>query len=259
MKLNCPKCNQPLIKVEKTCKCPNGHSYDFAKEGYINLLLSESGVHGDDAQMVKARTSFLNTGSYSFLRDALCSLVASEESDVLLDLGCGEGYYTSAFESKEKYGFDLSKSALKYASKHDKSTQYTVSSIFHIPMDNEVADTIVTCFAPIASNEIERLLKENGCFIVVTPDENHLIELKELLYQEAYKNEVKELELSLKKEKEIHLSNQFVVDTEHLVHLFQMTPYAYKTDIHALNKLNEIKEMTITAAFVIRLYRKSSL
>lgn len=259
MKLNCPKCNQPLIKVEKTCKCQNKHSYDFAKEGYINLLLGESGVHGDDAQMVKARTSFLNTGSYLFLRDFLCELVAEENTNILLDLGCGEGYYTSSFDAKEKYGFDLSKSALKYAAKHDKTTQYVVSSIFHIPMDNEVADTIVTCFAPIASNEIERLLKKNGCFIVVTPDENHLIELKELLYQEAYKNEVKELELSLKKEKEFHISQEFDVDTEHLISLFQMTPYAYKTDIYALNKLQEVKEMKITASFVIRLYRKSSL
>lgn len=259
MKLNCPKCNQPLIKVEKTCKCSNKHSYDFAKEGYINLLLNESGVHGDDAKMVKARTSFLSTDSYLFLRNYLCDLVLKENSQVLLDLGCGEGYYTSAFHAKEKYGFDLSKSALKYAAKHDKSTQYVVSSIFHVPMNDEVADTIVTCFAPIASNEIERLLKENGCFIVVTPDENHLIELKELLYQEAYKNEVKELELSLKKEKEVHISQEFKVDTEHLIHLFQMTPYAYKTDIYALDKLKEIQEMKITASFVIRLYRKSSL
>lgn len=259
MKLNCPKCNQPLIKVEKTCKCSNKHSYDFAKEGYINLLLNESGVHGDDAQMVKARTSFLSTDSYLFLRNYLCDLVLKENSQVLLDLGCGEGYYTSAFHAKEKYGFDLSKSALKYAAKHDKSTQYVVSSIFHVPMNDEVADTIVTCFAPIASNEIERLLKENGCFIVVTPDGNHLIELKELLYQEAYKNEVKELELSLKKEKEVHISQEFKVDTEHLIHLFQMTPYAYKTDIYALDKLKEIQEMKITASFVIRLYRKSSL
>ncbi len=259
MKLICPKCNQPLEVEGKSCKCSNRHSYDFSKEGYINLLLKESVSHGDDVQMVKARTSFLNTGAYSFLRDALCELVKKENSSLLLDLGCGEGYYTSAFSSKEKYGFDLSKSALKYASKHDKTTQYVVSSIFHIPLENEVADTIVTCFAPIASLEIERLLKENGCFIVVTPDENHLIELKELLYQEAYKNEVKDIEINLKKEKELHIQEKFEVDTEHLLDLFQMTPYAYKTDIHAMNKLKEIEKMTITASFVIRLYRKDSM
>ncbi len=256
MLLNCPKCNERLVRNDKVCKCKNGHSFDLAKEGYLNLLLSESTSHGDDKEMVKARTAFLNTGSYSYLKDELCNLIQKENPDVLVDLGCGEGYYTNTFNAKDKYGFDLSKSALKYASKHDKSTQYTVSSIFHVPMPNNCVDTIVTCFAPIASLEIDRLLKKNGCFIVVTPDENHLIELKELLYEEAYKNEVKELDIPLTKENEIHIINSFIVEKDNILNLFQMTPYAYKTSKEALEKLKQVEKMKITASFVIRVYRK---
>ena len=115
----------------------------------------------------------------------------------------------------------------------------------------------MTCFAPIASDEIQRLLKQNGCFIVVTPDKNHLIELKELLYKEAYENEVKDIDISLKKENEIHISNTFEVNNENVFNLFQMTPYAYKTSVEAMNKLKEIDIMKITASFVIRLYRKA--
>ena len=257
MKLICPKCSYPLIRSEKTCRCENNHCYDFAKEGYINLLLKESVSHGDDANMVKARTSFLHTDSYAFLKDKLCELIKGENGEVLVDLGCGEGYYTSSFPFGEKYGFDLSKHALKYASKHDSTTQYCVSSIFHLPLPDECADVIVTCFAPVAKEEIERLLKHNGCFIVVTPDKNHLIELKELLYKEAYENEVKDIDISLEKENEIHISNTFEVNNDNAFNLFQMTPYAYKTSVEAMNKLKEIDTMKITASFVIRLYRKA--
>ena len=95
MKLICPKCSYPLIRNEKTCRCENNHCYDFAKEGYINLLLKESVSHGDDANMVKARTSFLHTDSYAFLKDKLCELIKGENGKVLVDLGCGEGYYLS--------------------------------------------------------------------------------------------------------------------------------------------------------------------
>lgn len=184
-------------------------------------------------------------------------MIKGENGKVLVDLGCGEGYYTSSFPFEEKYGFDLSKHALKYASKHDATTQYCVSSIFHLPLPDECADVIVTCFAPIASDEIQRLLKQNGCFIVVTPDKNHLIELKELLYKEAYENEVKDIDISLEKENEIHISNTFEVNNENVFNLFQMTPYAYKTSVEAMNKLKEIDTMKITASFIIRLYRKA--
>ena len=256
MKLICPKCNYPLIRYGKTCRCVNGHCYDFAKEGYINLLRKESISHGDDASMVKARTSFLQTGPYAFLRKKLCELIEQEHADVLVDLGCGEGYYTGSYFAKEKYGFDLSKYALKYASKHDPTTQYCISSIFHVPLPDTCSDIITTCFAPIAKEEINRLLKKNGCFIVVTPDKNHLIELKELLYKEIYENKIKDIDIALKKESEIHISNTFEVNDEQLIQLFQMTPYAYKSSLESVNQLKKIDRMVITASFVIRIFRK---
>ena len=113
MRLICPVCGKPLEKINKEAICENNHHFDYAKSGYLNLLVSNKKVHGDDAAMVKARSLFLNSGAYGFLRDRIAQLAAG--SEVLCDLGCGEGYYTSAFDAPEKYGFDLSKDALRHA------------------------------------------------------------------------------------------------------------------------------------------------
>ena len=96
--LSCPKCGLPLEKAENGCRCPGGHWYDFAKSGYVNLLLA-NGKHslhpGDDKRMVQARRSFLGKGYYEPFRKAGCQKAAerlSAERPVVLDAGCGEGY-----------------------------------------------------------------------------------------------------------------------------------------------------------------------
>lgn len=256
MKLLCPICNRPLVRNGNSAKCESNHSFDYAKEGYLNLFIKESVNHGDDKEMVRARTAFLNTGSYNFLRSYLQEIIQKEDADVLVDLGCGEGYYTSTFQAKEKYGFDVSKLAIKYASKHDPSTNYCVGSSFHVPMESESTDIIVTCFAPVAKDEITRLLKQDGCFIVVTPGADHLIELKECLYDEVYKNEVKDIDIDLRKESEVVITNTFEITNQNILDLFAMTPYAHTTSNKAKQKLEKIEKIRLTASFVVRVYRK---
>ena len=103
MKLICPVCASPLRKENKEAVCDNNHHFDYAKSGYLNLLVSNKKVHGDDAAMVKARTAFLESGGYAFLRNRLSEL--TEDSHVLADLGCGEGYIQAP--SKRRNGMAL--------------------------------------------------------------------------------------------------------------------------------------------------------
>jgi 23S rRNA (guanine745-N1)-methyltransferase len=254
MKLICPVCGKPLEKINKEACCENNHHFDYAKSGYLNLLVSNKKIHGDDAGMVKARTLFLNSEAYGFLRDRIAELCKG--SEVLADLGCGEGYYTSAFNAKEKYGFDLSKEALKHAAKHDKSTQYTIASIFHLPLPDACADTCVTCFAPLAKDEIIRILKPHGKFIFVSPGAKHLFEMKEVLYEHPYENETDDPDAGMNLIHKEEIENRFLCTQEEIAALFTMTPYVWRTSKEDQKRLKEKEQLEITAQFIIRVYEK---
>ena len=92
----CTVCGAPLVREEKTCRCPNGHCFDIAKEGYTYLLpvnQRHSKAPGDDKAMTAARSAFLKKGYYGFLQRALCQLAVryTPEAPAVLDVGCGEG------------------------------------------------------------------------------------------------------------------------------------------------------------------------
>ena len=256
MQLNCPICGKPLTKTDRTAVCENRHSFDYAKQGYINLLIRQSVDHGDNKAMVQARTGFLHTGSYDFLKDTICQIISQEPCHTLADLGCGEGYYTASFPCEEKYGFDMSKEALKYASRTDRSTQYAVASIFHLPISDESMEVCVTCFAPFAKDEIQRVLKPGGRFIFVSPAPRHLFEMKQALYEEPYENIVEPLETDMTLIDERIISEMFTADHKTLMALFEMTPYVHRTKQKDIERLQAMDHMDITASFVIRTFRR---
>lgn len=103
MSFSCPLCHAPLTRAEKTFICPQGHQFDRAKEGYVNLLPVQhkrSRDPGDSAEMMQARRAFLDAGHYQPLRDAVVALLRqylTEGASAMLDIGCGEGYYTATF------------------------------------------------------------------------------------------------------------------------------------------------------------------
>lgn len=255
MKILCPVCNCELAKQGNSYKCINNHNFDIASQGYINLNMHNSQNTGDNVEMIHARNNFLNKGYYSFLLDSVNSLLAKDDS--LVDLACGEGYYTSKFICEDKIGIDLSKQGLKIASKNDKTTTYLLNSIFHNPLEDKCADKVITIFAPIAKQEIVRLLKDDGKFILVKPDEKHLYELKSAIYDNPYINEVENIQIEgLKLDKEIKISNTAHLNNEDLQNLFMMTPYVNTTSISDKEKLNSITDLKVTFSFIVDVYTK---
>ena len=132
----CPNCGRPLTGEERRLVCPAGHSFDRAKSGYVNLLLSrQTGQkhHGDDRLMVRARSAFLERGYYDPMRQELIrqALTAAREGLTVLDAGCGEGYYTAELARTLRgagfrpgvSGIDISKAALQEAAKRDRETE----------------------------------------------------------------------------------------------------------------------------------------
>lgn len=256
MNILCPVCKNKLVKVEHSLQCSNGHNFDIAKQGYVNLNMHNSQNTGDNAEMINARTNFLNKGYYSFLLDEINKHLSI--NDKLLDLACGEGYYTSKFICEDKIGIDLSKQGLKNASKNDKTTTYLLNSIFHNPLQDKSVDKIVTIFAPIAKEEIVRLLNDNGSFILVKPDENHLFELKKAVYDNPYLNEIENIRIDgMYLDSEIKISNHATLNNDELHNLFMMTPYYNTTSKVDKDKLNNIDKLDVTFSFIIDIYKKA--
>lgn len=191
----CPICASPLTLTERTFCCENRHSFDLAKEGYVNLMPANhkhSKNPGDSKEMMQARREFLATGHYAKLSETLAKVamdsVSGSDNITLLDMGCGEGYYTDGIrkalpETAQVYGLDISKVAVRYASKRYPECDFSVASSYRLPLSDNSLDVIVKVYAPSSEEELLRCLKPGGVLISVTPGERHLYQLRERIYQ----------------------------------------------------------------------------
>ncbi len=265
--LLCPKCGKLLEKGLNTFKCQDGHSYDIAKEGYVNLLLpnkKNSLLPGDNKEMVSAREQFLNKDYYAPLKEEISKYINEHfKKDItLLDAGCGTGYYSIHIKEKYQYvmrilGVDISKFAVQKASKKSKEDTFVVASIFDLPTIDKCFDVILNIFSPKANESFSRVLKDDGVLIQVMPGENHLIELKEILYKDkVYKNEVEYEYSGFNLKDKMEVTYSIKVNKDDLMHLFTMTPYLYKTKIEDIKALDDINDLNITIDFVIAVWGK---
>ncbi len=270
MSLACPVCSLPLSVEEKSALCPNGHSFDRAKEGYFNLLLSSSGKgHGDDKEMLLARRLFLEKGYYEPLLCALQEETAKRfpQGGTLLDSGCGEGYYTEGITRylKERggapslYAFDISKAAMRLCSKKLKGEGHLfVASAFAIPVEAESVSVALSLFAPYAEAELMRVLKPNGFLIRAVPLENHLFSLKKAVYDCPTKNEKAAVigdGFSLVGERRIQ-GTMNLQSPEEIQALFGMTPYAHKTSPGDLERMRGLTRLQVEMDLGVFIYEK---
>jgi len=267
----CPICGAPLTREERTYRCPARHSYDISKEGYTHLLppnRKHSAAPGDDKDMAAARRDFLSRDYYAPLLDTLCREIVSRtgSTPVLLDTGCGEGYYTagiyrallSAGKTPRMAGTDISKFILRYAAKREKRIEFAVASSYHLPVADDSTDVLLNCFSPLALSEFLRVLRPGGFFFYVVPAAEHLWELKEVLYDAPYPNEEKETpyegfayEAIVPVDSVIHLN-----DPADIRALFQMTPYYWKTPKEGAERLTALECLDCRISFRIHIFKK---
>ena len=267
----CPVCGQPLSRTGKTYRCPDRHSFDQAREGYVHLLPANrkhSKDPGDDKGMAAARNRFLSGAWYAPLRETLeeLALACPEEAPAILDSGCGEGYYTQGIarrlmEAGRKpsvAGIDLSRASLRYAARRLPEGEFAVASAYHLPVGDERIDLLVNCFSPLALEEFRRVLKPGGRFLYVVPGPEHLWALKQVLYEKPYRNkEIREdypgftwLEARQVRET-VTLPDRQTIDD-----LFHMTPYYWKTPAAGVERLRVLEELAVEIAFDVHVYRR---
>lgn len=271
MNFSCPVCHLPLWEKEGSFRCANRHCFDRSSAGYVNLLPSNhknSKDPGDAKGMITARRSFLSKEYYRPLLDALSALSLAYcrekklSHPVLLDAGCGEGYYTdgvcSALQTHEifsqGFGVDISKHAAQWAAKRRGLATYAVASVFSLPFFSNSVDLMLSIFAPFAKEECLRVLRPGGMLLYVYPDQEHLMGLKKVLYDTARDNPPYDLEKVSQKFASCifhQLSYDITVAHEDLEGLFQMTPYYWKSPMDASMRLQLADQVKTKIAFCI--------
>ncbi len=271
MAYQCPLCHQPLALHEKTFKCKNNHQFDLAKEGYVNLMPAHhkrSKDPGDNKEMMQARRRFLEGKYYDPMRQAvahLCTKYTEGTAHQLLDIGCGEGYYTDQVqrslyaqdENAVTFGLDISKVAIRYASKRYPQCQFSVASSHRLPFADHSLDAILRIYAPCKAEELQRVLRDNGVVITVTPAGRHLYQLRERIYQDVrlHDEEPEAIEgFQLAHQQQLNyvmeLKNGDAFD------LLQMTPFAWKATDELRDELKSATLFRCEADFMLRVYRK---
>ena len=258
--LICPVCGKTLETVERCAVCASGHRFDYAKEGYVNLLRTTKNGDfiGDDKYSARSRRDFLNKGYYAVLRDYLASFFADKTGN-LLDICCGEGYYTSALghDGLSVYGFDISKEMVRLASKRGGGN-YFVANMAAIPVADEAFDYAIHLFAPFNEKEFCRILKPGGSLFTVIPGRLHLYGLKCAVYDTPYENDEKlPTTQQLKLVGTTKLTGKILLNCpDDIDAVFRMTPYYFHTSQKDKDKLAALQMLETPVEFVIAEYKK---
>jgi len=272
--IQCPYCQNELSKENRSYKCVNNHNFDLSKQGYLNLLpvnKKKSKSPGDNDMMVKARREFLEKGFYDPLIKKIKEIINKEltfssKQITVLDSGCGEGYYSEKalnnIEGVETtvLGTDISKYAVKNAAGKYKDNFYFVSSIYNLPIKTDSLELVLSVFSPNDSKEFGRVLSKDGYLIVVSPGENHMKQLAELIYDSFRPHVYNIVEkigdtfshlVTKRKTFEIEIT-----DSETLVQLLKMTPYYWNTSEEGMGKIESCKSITIVCDFNITVFEQ---
>lgn len=275
----CPVCGDALRRENKSLLCIKGHTFDIARAGYVNLLppgKEKNARTGDEKTMVRARVDFLSKNYYAPISDAVAEMMRENVSDgasvSFADMGCGEGYHTCRIAEKigrsvMAFGFDASKYAAECGSKlaksknlmpkdgvgaeHDSPVQayFFPANLFRLPLGDHVMDAAVSMFAPIAGEETHRILKPNGKLIVVSSGRDHLLEMRQLIYEDVrFSDTLPAVPDGFRECGRRNLRYETTIASRaDLEALFVMTPFYYKTTEEGRARLltNDTLKLTV--------------
>ena len=265
--LRCPVCGGPLLLAGRSLRCAKAHSFDLAKEGYAYLLPMQkkhAADPGDGKAMVRARRAFLSAGHYAPLMATLAALCAALPHDHIVDAGCGEGSYDKylydALGFPQIAAFDLSKEAVRLASKLVPDAAFCVGGSFCAPVRDGWADLLLNIFSPMAEAEFARMLRPGGHLVYAVPTARHLFGLKEILYDCPYENEVRQTEYDgFAFVKAVESTAVITLEGQSVQDLFAMTPYYWNTPADGAARLAECERLTTEIGFRFLVYQQGSM
>ena len=192
----CPVCQENLTLVESSLKCGNRHSFDLAKFGYINLAPQIKQSANYDKENFQNRQQILEAGFYQAILEGVSDLlVTNPSSKTILDIGCGEGFYSRKLQEvhpdKTFYAFDISKDSVQIAAKSETNwaVNWFVGDLAHLPIKDTSMDILLDIFSPANYGEFQRVLSKDGILIKVIPTENHLKEIRQIVQDQLTKKD----------------------------------------------------------------------
>lgn len=276
--LACPIDGNKLEQNDGQLVCENGHTFDIARQGYVNLLPVQhkrSKQPGDSKAMVLARTAFLNSGIYEPIANKLTEIISAQittdKETCFLDAGCGEGYYFDAiFRTLDEHkntnklsfiGLDISKDAIIQASKRNKQISWLVGTNRRPPIEDASVDIILCLFGFLSLDAFNKVLKPDGKIIIVDPGPEHLKELREIIYPEIKKsdksntsqNEIKGF--SLLKSEAVTFKAK-ITNNEKINQLLIMTPHFYRASKEGKQKAANLNKLDITINVIFKVLEK---
>lgn len=264
MELICPLCAHSLIQEDHRYICDLNHSFDIAKQGYVNLLTVQekhSLNPGDTREQVLSRRAFLESDAYAPIVETLISVVQKYNAPgPLLDVGCGEGYYSSRLAYAmgcPLIGMDISKEAVRCASAKYKQATWICATASHIPVPDHSIGTLTSLFALTMPEEFRRCLQPNGLYLQVLAAEDHLMGLKSIIYPEIKhkpKNTVPAIP-GFRLLDSIPIRFSFHLEGEQVQNILYMTPHVYRINKDGLDRLHSTQQLTDTASCVLNVYR----
>ncbi|VOF90436.1 23S_rRNA m1G745 methyltransferase [Streptococcus pneumoniae] len=264
----CPICQENLTLLETNFKCCNRHSFDLAKFGYVNLAPQIKQSANYNKENFQNRQQILEAGFYQAILDAVSDLLASSKTTTtILDIGCGEGFYSRKLQEshseKTFYAFDISKDSVQIAAKSEPNwaVNWFVGDLARLPIKDANMDILLDIFSPANYGEFRRVLSKDGILIKVIPTENHLKEIRQRVQDQLTNKEYSNQDI--KEHFQEHftiLSSQTAsltktITAEQLQALLSMTPLLFHVDQSKIDQSkidwSQLTEITIEAEILV--------
>lgn len=259
----CPICQENLTLLESSLKCCNRHSFDLAKFGYVNLAPQIKQSANYDKENFQNRQQILKAGFYQAILEAISDLLASSKNaKTILDIGCGEGFYSRKLQKRHPdktfYAFDISKDSVQIAAKSEANwaVNWFVGDLARLPIKDASMDILLDIFSPANYGEFRRVLSKDGILIKVIPTENHLKEIRQKVQDQLTNKEYSNQDIKN------HFQNNFTIlssktasltktiTADQLQALLSMTPLLFHIDQSKID-WSQLTEITIEAEILV--------
>ena len=260
---SCPICQENLSLVESSLKCSNRHSFDLAKFGYVNLAPQIKQSANYDKENFQNRHQILEAGFYQNILEAISNLLSNSESaKTVLDIGCGEGFYSRKLQEshpeKTFYAFDISKDSVQIAAKSELnwSVNWFVGDLARLPIKDASMDILLDIFSPANYGEFRRVLSKDGILIKVIPTENHLTEIRQMVQDQLTNKDYSNQDIKEHFQEYFSIQSSQIasltkpITAEQRQALLSMTPLLFHVD-QAKIDWSQLTEITIEAEILV--------
>ena len=259
----CPICQENLTLVESSLRCSNRHSFDLAKFGYVNLAPQIKQSANYDKENFQNRQQILEAGFYQAILEGISDLLATKPSaQTVLDIGCGEGFYSRKLQEthsdKTFYAFDISKDSVQIAAKSEPNwaINWFVGDLAHLPIKDASMNILLDIFSPANYGEFRRVLSKDGVLIKVIPTENHLKEIRQLVQNQLTKKDYSNQDIKDHFQEHFSIQSSQIasltkpITAEQKQALLSMTPLLFHVDQSKID-WSQLTEVTIEAEILV--------